>query len=54
MYANNLFNLVEDTWDKEGKNFVLDMENDILPGCVITHGGAVVHATIKEIIEGAS
>lgn len=54
MYASNMFNLVEDTWDKEGKSFVLDLENDILPGCVITHDGAVVHPTIKEIIEGAS
>ena len=33
---------------------MLDLENDILPGCVITHGGAVVHPTIKEIIEGAT
>ena len=54
MYASNMFNLVEDTWDEEAKTFVLDMENDILPGCVITHGGAVVHPTIKDIIEGAS
>ncbi|MEK9806619.1 MAG: Re/Si-specific NAD(P)(+) transhydrogenase subunit alpha [Halieaceae bacterium] len=53
MYASNMFNLVEDTWDTEAKQFVLDMENDILPGCVITHGGAVVHPTIKNIIEGA-
>ncbi len=53
MYANNLYNLVEDSWDKEAKEFVLDLENDILPGCVITHGGAVVHPTIKEIVEGA-
>ena len=53
MYANNLYNLVEDSWDKEVKEFVLDLENDILPGCVITHGGAVVHPTIKDIIEGA-
>ncbi|MEM1142495.1 MAG: Re/Si-specific NAD(P)(+) transhydrogenase subunit alpha [Pseudomonadota bacterium] len=52
MYANNLFNLVEDTWDKEEKSFVLDMENDILPGCVITHGGSVVNETIKKILEG--
>ena len=52
MYANNLFNLVEDTWDSEAKTFVLDMENDILPGCVITHGGAVVHPTIKNLMEG--
>jgi NAD(P) transhydrogenase subunit alpha len=54
MYASNMFNLVEDTWDEEAKAFVLDMENDILPGCVITHGGVVVHPTIKDIIEGAS
>lgn len=54
MYASNLFNLVEDTWDKEEKRFVLDLENDILPGCVITHDGAVVHPTIKDILEGAS
>jgi len=53
MYASNMFNLVEDTWDIEAKQFVLDMENDILPGCVITHGGAVVHPTIKNILEGA-
>ena len=52
MYASNLFNLVEDTWDTEAKTFVLDMENDILPGCVITHGGAVVHPTIKNLMEG--
>ena len=54
MYASNMFNLVEDTWDKEAKQFVLDLENDILPGCVITHGGAVVHPTIKDIIEGGN
>ncbi|WOJ92610.1 Re/Si-specific NAD(P)(+) transhydrogenase subunit alpha [Congregibacter variabilis] len=52
MYANNLFNLVEDTWDKEAGEFVLNMENDILPGCVITHDGAVVNETIKNILAG--
>jgi NAD(P) transhydrogenase subunit alpha len=52
MYASNLFNLVEDTWDKEAGHFVLDMENDILPGCVITHDGAVVNETIKNILAG--
>ena len=54
MYASNLFNLVEDTWDKEKAEFVLDLENDILPGCVITHGGVIAHATIKNIIEGGN
>lgn len=54
MYSNNLFNLVEDTWDAEAARFVLDLENDILPGCVITHDGAVINETIKNIIEGSS
>ena len=54
MYANNLFNLVDDTWDKDAAKFVLDMENDVLPGCVITHDGAVVNETIKNILEGAA
>jgi NAD(P) transhydrogenase subunit alpha len=54
MYSNNLFNLVEDTWDSEAGHFVLNLENDILPGCVITHGGAVINDTIKKILEGDS
>lgn len=54
MYASNLFNLVDDTWDREENTFVLDLENDILPGCVITHDGAVVNDNIKKILEGGS
>jgi len=54
MYSSNLFNLVEDNWDKEAKLFKVDFEDDILPGCIITHGGEVVHETIKNILEGGS
>lgn len=54
MYSSNLFNLVEDNWEKEEKVFKVDFEDDILPGCIITHGGEVVHETIKNIIEGGS
>ena len=54
MYSSNLYNLVEDSWDKEANVFKLDFEHDILPGCIITHGGEVVHETIKNIIEGES
>jgi NAD(P) transhydrogenase subunit alpha len=52
MYAANLFNLVEDNWDEESNAFKVDFEDDILPGCIITHGGQVVHGTIKGILEG--
>ena len=54
MYSNNLFNLVEDSWDEEASVFNIDMEHDILPGCIITHGGEVTHETIKNILQGGS
>ncbi|MBD2858966.1 NAD(P) transhydrogenase subunit alpha [Spongiibacter sp. KMU-158] len=51
MYSSNLFNLVDEGWDKEKSAMVIDFENDILQGCVITHGGEITNATIKEIIK---
>jgi NAD(P) transhydrogenase subunit alpha len=52
MYSSNLFNLVEDNWCEEKKLFVVDFNDDILPGCIITHGGEITNDTIKNIIEG--
>ncbi len=52
MYAANLYNLVEDSWDEASKAFKIDFAHDILPGCIITHAGEVVHATIKNIVGG--
>ena len=54
MYSSNLFNLVEDSWNEESKSFVIDFEHDILPGCIITHGGEVTNETIKTILEGGN
>jgi len=54
MYSANLFNLVEDSWDEEAKSFNIDFEHDILPGCIITHGGEVTNETIKNILEGGN
>ena len=49
MYSSNLFNMVNEYWDKENKSFVLDRENEIIQGCLITHGGAIVNETIKNL-----
>ena len=49
MYSSNLFNLVTEFWNEEEKSFNLDMEDDILQACVITHDGALVNETIKSI-----
>jgi NAD(P) transhydrogenase subunit alpha len=54
MYSANLFNLVEDNWNAEQKQFVVDFDDDILPGCIITHGGELVNETIKKIMEGGA
>jgi NAD(P) transhydrogenase subunit alpha len=49
MFSANLFNLVDEFWDKESGTFDLDLEDDILKSCVITHGGEVVNETIKKL-----
>ena len=54
MYASNLFNLVEDAWDKESARFKVDFDHDILPGCIITHGGEVTNETIRKILQGGN
>lgn len=43
MYSNNLYNLLEEFWDKEKKAFDLKLEDDIVKSCLITNGGAIVH-----------
>jgi NAD(P) transhydrogenase subunit alpha len=43
MYANNLTNLLDEFWNKEKKEFELKLEDEIIKGCLITHGGVIVH-----------
>ena len=43
MYANNLTNLLDEFWNKEKKEFELKLDDDIIKGCLITHGGVIVH-----------
>lgn len=49
MYSNNLFNLVSEFWDAEEKSFNLNLEDDIVKGCLITHDGEIVNETIKNL-----
>ncbi|MEZ5425675.1 MAG: NAD(P) transhydrogenase subunit alpha [Pyrinomonadaceae bacterium] len=49
MYSSNLFNLVDEFWDKEEKTFKIDFEDEILKGCIITHGGEIVNERIKNL-----
>ena len=45
MYSNNLFNLLDEFWNKDTKQFDLKLEDDIIKSCLITHGGKIVHPT---------
>jgi NAD(P) transhydrogenase subunit alpha len=45
MYSNNLFNLLDEFWGKESKQFELKLDDDIIKSCLITHGGKIVHPT---------
>ena len=49
MYSSNLVNLVTEYWNEEDKQLHLDLSDDILKGCVITHGGTIVNETIKNL-----
>ena len=49
MYSSNLTSLIEEYWDKDQKQFVLKLDDDIIKGCLITHGGAIVNEQIKNL-----
>jgi NAD(P) transhydrogenase subunit alpha len=48
MYSSNLCNMIEHFWDKEAGRFGLNLENELIKGCLLTHGGAIVHPQFKQ------
>jgi NAD(P) transhydrogenase subunit alpha len=46
MFSANLYNLVEEAWNIDEKRFELNFEDEIIKGCVITHGGKIVNEMI--------
>jgi len=47
MLASNCYNLIEHFWDAEAKDLKYDADDEILNGCLITKGGAIVHERFK-------
>ncbi|MFQ3240939.1 MAG: NAD(P) transhydrogenase subunit alpha [Lentimonas sp.] len=47
MLAANFYNLIEHFWDTEAKDFKYSADDEILNGCLITKGGAIVHERFK-------
>ncbi|MEM7346077.1 MAG: Re/Si-specific NAD(P)(+) transhydrogenase subunit alpha [Chloroflexota bacterium] len=47
MYSNNIRNLIEHFWDGETKQFVLNVEDEIMNGCLITQNGVIRSEMLK-------
>ena len=43
VYSTNLVNLIEEFWDKPEKKVILKLDDEIIKGCLVTHGGKVVN-----------
>lgn len=48
LYSTNLLGLIEEFWDKEAKNFVLKLDDEIIKGCLMTHNGQVCYQAVKK------
>ncbi|NNE65612.1 MAG: NAD(P) transhydrogenase subunit alpha [Pyrinomonadaceae bacterium] len=48
MYSANLYNLLDEFIDEETKEFALDLEDEILSGCVITHDGEIKNEMVRK------
>ncbi len=49
MYSSNLINLISEYWDEEKKTLPLDVEDEIIKGCLITHKGEVINELLLQV-----
>ncbi len=48
VYSTNLTNFVEEFWNKEMKRFVLNLDDEIIKSCLVTHAGEICNPKLKE------
>ena len=51
MYSANLGNFITHFWDKDAKEFKLNLDDDIIKGALITHQGALFSEMYKNIMK---
>jgi NAD(P) transhydrogenase subunit alpha len=49
MYSSNLINLISEFWDKDNNKFVLNLDDEIIKGCLVTHQGTIFSETLKNM-----
>ena len=48
VYANNVFNLIDEFWNDDDASFNFDLEDEILSNCLVTHQGDYINSNVKE------
>jgi len=51
VYSSNIFNLIDEFWSEDEKKLKLDVSDEILSICLISHEKKYINKTIKEIME---
>ncbi|MDF1823480.1 MAG: NAD(P) transhydrogenase subunit alpha [Verrucomicrobiales bacterium] len=46
--ASNFANMIEHFWDEETNALKINLDDEIQKGCIITHGGAIVHERFQD------
>ncbi|MBA7534664.1 NAD(P) transhydrogenase subunit alpha part 1 [subsurface metagenome] len=49
MYSSNLAGLIGAFWEDESKSFKLDLEDEIIKGCLVTHQGEIFSEMMKNL-----
>ena len=50
VYSSNIFNLIDEFWNEEEKQLNLDITDEILSICLVSHQKEYINQTIKEIM----
>jgi NAD(P) transhydrogenase subunit alpha len=48
VYSANIFNLIDEFWDKKNSILEITVEDEILSGCLVTHKGEFINSIVKE------
>ena len=48
VYANNIYNMIDEYWDQENTVVNIDLKDEILSGCIVTYAGELVNTFVKK------
>lgn len=54
MYSANVGSLIEHIWDKKGKRFELNRDDEIVKSCLVTHAGEICHPIVRDQVRQAT